>query len=36
MINPEISYSLQNADFSVDTIKELIRQGETRALDYLK
>jgi hypothetical protein len=30
-INPEIPYSLQNADFSVDTIKELTRQGETRS-----
>jgi NTE family protein len=28
-------YFLQNADFSVDTIKELIRQGETKALDSL-
>ncbi len=35
-INPETPYPLQNADFSVDTIKELIRQGETKALDYLK
>jgi NTE family protein len=34
-INPETPYSLQNADFSVDTIKELIRQGETKALDSL-
>ena len=34
-INPETPYSLQNADFSVDTIKELIRQGETKALDGL-
>jgi NTE family protein len=33
---PERQYPLQNADFSVDTIKELIRQGETKALDYLK
>ena len=33
---PETPYSLQNADFSVGTIKELIRQGETKALDYLK
>ena len=33
---PETQYPLQNADFSVDTIKELIRQGETKALDYLK
>ena len=32
---PETPYPLQNADFSVDTIKELIRQGETKALDYL-
>ena len=34
-INPETPYPLQNADFSVDTIKELIRQGEKKALDYL-
>ncbi len=33
---PETQYPLQNADFSVNTIKELIRQGETKALDYLK
>jgi len=33
---PETQYPLQNADFSVDTIKELIRQGETKASDYLK
>lgn len=33
---PETPYSLQNADFSVGTIKELIKQGETKALDYLK
>ena len=33
---PEMPYSLQNADFSVETIKELIKQGETKALDYLK
>jgi NTE family protein len=32
---PETPYPLQNADFSVDTIKELIRQGETKALDTL-
>ena len=35
-INPEMPYPLQNADFSIDTIKELIKQGETKALDYLK
>lgn len=34
--NPETPYSLQNADFSVNTIKELIKQGETKALDSLK
>lgn len=34
--NPETPYPLQNADFSVDTIKELIRQGERKALEYLK
>jgi NTE family protein len=32
---PETQYPLQNADFSVNTIKELIRQGETKALDSL-
>jgi NTE family protein len=32
---PETPYPLQNADFSLDTIKELIRQGETKALDTL-
>ena len=32
---PAAPYFLQNADFSVDTIKELIRQGETKALDSL-
>jgi len=32
----ETPYPLQNADFSVDTIKELISQGETKALDSLK
>lgn len=35
-INPETPYPLQNADFSLDTIKELIRQGERKALEYLK
>jgi hypothetical protein len=35
-INPEVPYPLQNADFSVDTIKDLIKQGESKALDYLK
>jgi NTE family protein len=35
-INTETPYPLQNADFSVDTIKELIRQGERKALEYLK
>ena len=33
---PETQYPLQNADFSVATIKELIKQGETKVLDYLK
>jgi NTE family protein len=32
---PETQYPLQNADFSLDTIKELIKQGETKALDIL-
>jgi NTE family protein len=35
-INTETPYPLQNADFSLDTIKELIRQGERKALEYLK
>lgn len=35
-INPETPYPLQNADFSLVTIKELIRQGERKALEYLK
>ena len=33
---PETQYPLQNADFSVATIKELIKQGETKVFDYLK
>jgi NTE family protein len=32
---PETQYPLQNADFSVETIKELIRQGEKKAVEYL-
>ncbi len=32
----ETPYSLQNADFSVNTIKELIKQGEIKALNSLK
>ena len=32
---PETQYPLQNADFSVETIKELIRQGEKKAAEYL-
>jgi NTE family protein len=35
-INPDTPYPLQNADFSVDTIKELIKQGETKVLESLK
>lgn len=34
-IIPESPYPLQNADFSVETIKELIRQGEKKALEYM-
>ncbi len=34
--NSKTPYSLQNADFSVNTIKELIIQGENKALDSLK
>jgi NTE family protein len=33
--NNKTPYSLQNADFSVNTIKELIMQGENKALDSL-
>ncbi|HKO39657.1 MAG TPA: patatin-like phospholipase family protein, partial [Nitrososphaeraceae archaeon] len=33
--NSETPYSLQNADFSVNTIKELIIQGENKALESL-
>lgn len=29
-------YPSQNADFSVNTIKKLISQGENKALDILK
>ncbi len=34
-IIPESPYPLQNADFSVETIKELIRQGEKKAIEHL-
>jgi NTE family protein len=34
--NNDTPYPLQNADFSVDTIKKLIVQGENKALDSLK
>jgi hypothetical protein len=34
--NNDTPYPLQNADFSVDTIKKLIIQGENKALDSLK
>jgi NTE family protein len=34
--NSETPHSLQNADFSINTIKELIIQGENKALDVLK
>jgi NTE family protein len=34
-IIPESPYPLQNADFSVETIKELIRQGQKKAVEYL-
>jgi NTE family protein len=33
--NNKTPYSLQNADFSVNTIKELIIQGENKALESL-
>ena len=35
-INSETPYPLQNADFSLDTIKELIKQGERKALEFIK
>jgi NTE family protein len=34
-IIPESPYPLQNAEFSVETIKELIKQGEKKAIEYL-
>ena len=34
--NSETPYPSQNADFTVNTIKELITQGENKALDILK
>jgi NTE family protein len=34
--NNETPHSLQNADFSINTIKELIIQGENKTLDILK
>ena len=34
--NSETHHSLQNADFSINTIKELIIQGENKTLDILK
>ena len=34
--NSETSHSSQNADFSVKTIKNIITQGEKKALDRLK
>jgi NTE family protein len=35
-INPDSPYPLQNADFSMDTIRELIKEGETKASESLK
>lgn len=34
--SPERPYSQQNADFSVDTIKQIIREGEATGLEELK
>ncbi len=34
--NPKRPYSQQNADFSVDTIKQIIAEGETNALQELE
>ena len=34
--SPERPYSQQNADFSVDTIKEILKEGELNAMEELK
>ena len=34
--SPERPYSQQNADFSVDTIKQIIKEGELNAMEELK
>ena len=34
--SPERPYSQQNADFSVDTIKQIIKEGELSAMEELK
>ena len=34
--SPERPYSQQNADFSVDTIKQIIKEGEHNAMEELK
>jgi hypothetical protein len=32
----ESPYPLQNADFSVNTVKALIKEGESKAMEILK
>ena len=34
--SPERPYSQQNADFSVDTIKQIIKEGELNGMEELK
>jgi NTE family protein len=34
--SPERPYSQQNADFSVDTIKQIIKEGELNVMEELK
>jgi hypothetical protein len=34
--SPERPYSQQNADFSVDTIKHIIKEGELNAMEELR
>ncbi|MEP6576570.1 MAG: hypothetical protein ABJB85_09100 [Nitrososphaerota archaeon] len=34
--SPERPYSQQNADFSVDTIKQIIKEGELNAMEELR
>jgi hypothetical protein len=34
--SPDHPYSQQNADFSIDTIKQIIKEGEVNGLEELK